>query len=378
MDLNKIAGFLLILLITISCASLGQEAGVPFPGIIIDFSPAESGRFIGSPSLAVLPNGDYVASHDVFGPGSTEKQAGETRIFRSVDRGETWEHLTDFDGQFWSGLFVHEGSLYIMGTSRQIGAIIIRRSDDGGRSWTSPEDENSGVLAAELSYHTAPMPVVFHRGRVWRAMELGEGSRPEWGALVMSAPVEADLLKAGSWNMSSVLYKEIPELRWIEGNVVVMRDQGLVNILRTNGIGPGKAAMTHISDDGSRLSWNPVEDIIGFIGGGAKFTIRFDDRSQRYWSIVNKQKDPETYRNVLVLTSSRDLRTWKLESVLVDQLEREDRAFQYVDWLFDGDDIIAVSRTAWDGAHRPHDANYMTFHRIKGFRQRTMQDPPLF
>ena len=39
----------------------------------------------------------------------------------------------------------------------------------------------------------------------------------------------------------------------------------------------------------------------------------------------------------------------------------------------DGDDIIAVSRTAYDdgfgGAHRAHDANYMTFHRIRNFRR---------
>jgi hypothetical protein len=37
-----------------------------------------------------------------------------------------------------------------------------------------------------------------------------------------------------------------------------------------------------------------------------------------------------------------------------------------------------VSRTAWDGAHRPHDANYMTFHRITDFRDRTLESSPLF
>jgi len=376
MDLKKITGVFLLLLGTINCGFPDRMDDSTFPGIVVDFSPAESGRYIGSPSLAALPNGDYVASHDRFGPGSTEKQAGETRIFFSGDKGETWEHLTDFEGQFWSGLFVHDGSLYIMGTSRQIGSVVIRRSDDGGRSWTSPRDENSGLLAAEPSYHTAPMPVVIHAGRIWRSMELGEGARPEWGALVMSAPVDADLLKRDNWDMSGVLYNRDPDLRWIEGNVVITPEGGLVDILRTNGIGAGKAAITHLLKDASGLSWNPEEDIIEFIGGGAKFTIRYDDQSQRYWSIVNKQKDPETYRNVLALTSSEDLRSWKLESILVNQLEREDRAFQYVDWLFEGDDIIAVSRTAWDGAHRPHDANYMTFHRIKGFRGRTMEDPP--
>lgn len=47
--------------------------------------------------------------------------------------------------------------------------------------------------------------------------------------------------------------------------------------------------------------------------------------------------------------------------------------FQYVDWQFDGKDIILASRTAFDdvsgGAHSFHDANFLTFHRIAGFRQ---------
>ena len=133
-----------------------------------------------------------------------------------------------------------------------------------------------------------------------------------------------------------------------------------------------------ISSGGFRdVSWNPPEDVIDFVGGGTKFTIRYDPKTRRYWSLVNKQKDPDTYRNVVVLTSSADLRHWKLESRIFNQIDRADRAFQYIDWLFEGDDIIALSRTAWDGAHRPHDANYLTFHRIRNFRTRTLQDPPL-
>ena len=50
--------------------------------------------------------------------------------------------------------------------------------------------------------------------------------------------------------------------------------------------------------------------------------------------------------------------------------------FQYVDWLFDGADIIAACRTAFDddegGAHNFHDANYLTFHRIANFREQTV------
>ena len=43
--------------------------------------------------------------------------------------------------------------------------------------------------------------------------------------------------------------------------------------------------------------------------------------------------------------------------------------FQYPDWQFDGEDIICLVRTAYDGAHNFHDSNRITFHRIKNFRR---------
>ena len=58
------------------------------PGVIVDYSPAASGLYLGSPSLAVLPTGDYVASHDIFGPKSTGHQSARSVVFRSRDRGQ--------------------------------------------------------------------------------------------------------------------------------------------------------------------------------------------------------------------------------------------------------------------------------------------------
>ena len=58
--------------------SKGQSS---VPGVIIDYSPAETGKYIGSPSMAVLPNGDYVASHDFFGPGTPFTKGATSRVF---------------------------------------------------------------------------------------------------------------------------------------------------------------------------------------------------------------------------------------------------------------------------------------------------------
>jgi hypothetical protein len=113
-------------------------------------------------------------------------------------------------------------------------------------------------------------------------------------------------------------------------------------------------------------------------GGGAKFTIRYDKQTARYWSIVNKQTEPAAYRNHLVLVSSSDLRDWRVEAPLLYHADTQAHAWQYVDWQFEGDDMVFVSRTAFDdglsGAQSAHDANYFTFHRILDFRRFSSPD----
>ena len=43
--------------------------------------------------------------------------------------------------------------------------------------------------------------------------------------------------------------------------------------------------------------------------------------------------------------------------------------FQYADFIIDGNDILLLSRTAFSHAHSFHDSNFITFHRIKNFRE---------
>ena len=133
-----------------------------------------------------------------------------------------------------------------------------------------------------------------------------------------------------------------------------------------------RAAMLHVSADGRQLTHDRERDLIDMPGGGVKFTIRYDEAADRYWSLVNKQKDPEARRNRLYLASSPDLRQWDVRKLLLAHPDPARHAFQYVDWVFDGEDIVYASRTAFDdatgGAHSFHDANYLTFHRVEGFR----------
>ena len=340
------------------------------PGVVIAHSPAATGQYIGSPSLAILPDGTYVASHDLFGPGTNFDRM---HVYQSADRGRSWRHIAELHGQWWSTLFMHQGALYLLGTSREYGHIVIRRSSDAGHTWTTPRNEYTGLLSATDRYHCAPVPVPIHKDRLWRAFELAHGERPQWPAQILSAPVDADLLKAENWQFSESYEHLWSGSQWIEGNVVITPENTLVDILRTNGQGVDKAALLHISSDGITLSHDREKDLVDF-PGGVKFTIRYDVASGRYWSLCSKQKDPPAERNTLVLTSSHNLREWILESVVLHHPDVKNHAFQYVDWLFDDEDMVFVSRTACDdglgGAHNYHDANFLTFHRIEAFRQR--------
>jgi len=376
--------------LTLSFAVIGAEPDhSKVPGVRIDYSPASSKQYIGSPSLAFLPNGDYVASHDLFGPGSTKDK---TVVFRSTDKGKTWTKQATLDGQWWSNLFTHRDKLYILGVSKEYGNVVIRQSSDGGKTWTTPKDNKSGLLL-EGKYHCAPVPVVVHKGKLWRAMEDAEGPGG-WGshfrAFMLSVPEDADLLKAESWTASNRIGRD-PNLLdgkfggWLEGNAVVTPQNTLVNVLRVD-YRPhdGKAAMIEVSEDGKTAKFDAKSGFIDFPGGCKKFTIRYDAKSKQYWSLSNwvppchVGPNPERARNTLALISSPDLQKWEIRCVVLYNPDTKQHGFQYVDWLFDGDDIAAVCRTAHDdgigGAHNQHDANYMTFHRWKAFRTLKLSD----
>lgn len=349
---------------------------------IVAHSPASSGQYIGSPSLVVLPTGDYLMSHDLFGP---ESDFEVSHLYRSGDGGRTWEHISRVTGQFWSNLFWHEGAAYWMGTTRRYGGVALRRSDDLGHTWTEPRDETSGLLLDDGQYHCAPMPTVAHNGRLWRAMEDVAGDRgwaDHFRAFVMSAPCDADLLRADSWTSCDRLAGDSAWLNgrfggWLEGNAVVTPQETVVDLLRVEvPPGPEAAALIEISADGVRATFDPDRGFVEFPGGAKKFTVRRDDAGQ-YWSLTNPvlehhaAEHPGKVRNALALASSDDLRQWEMRGLILHHPDIDFHGFQYVDWLIDGDDLLVASRTAFDdglgGAHNQHDANYLTFHRVTGF-----------
>jgi hypothetical protein len=353
-------------------------------GIKINYSNPQSKIYLGSPSIEILPNGHYVASHDHFGAG-TKDQPRITSVCLSTDKGKTWEKQTDIANQFWSKLFHHNGALYIFGTSAQYGNLLIRKSVDEGKTWTEPVNGQTGLLRDDYEYHTAPMPFVKLNGRIYRAVEI-RNPPSGWGihfrALVVSANEDADLLDANSWTTSNSLgYDQEWDIgtAWLEGNMVIGLDGHLFNFLRVNEPDRGGyAARINVSPDGKKISFDPEKDFIHFPGGCKKFVIRYDEKTRRYWTLSNHTHDigynPERTRNCLTLSSSPDLLNWTVHKEIIYHPDFKLSGFQYPDWLFDGDDIIAVVRVAFDDGnekpHNCHDANYMCFYRIDNFAEK--------
>lgn len=380
-------------LASIIASSPLRAADLEVPGRIIDHSPAASGIYLGSPGICILPDGTYLAKCDEFGPGSTESTEAVTRLFQSGDRGVSWERIATVKGIYWASIFYHHGAVYLLGTHHQNGPAVIRKSTDQGKTWTIPLDAQSGLLRGDGRYHCAPVPVVVHQGRIWRAMEdaMGPGG---WGehfrAFMMSAPVDADLLDADQWTFSNRLERNPLWLDgtfrgWLEGNAVVTPAGQIVNVLRVDTrISPGVAAMIRISPDGKWAAFDNPSGFIAMPGGCKKFTIRFDPATELYWSLVNwipprhRQGIPGTIRNTLAVVASPDLLDWEVRCAVLYHPDPARHGFQYVDWLFEGNDLVAAVRTAYDddagGAHNYHDANFLTFHRIRDFRTLEWED----
>src|SRR5690606_21752348 len=106
-------------------------------------------------------------------------------------------------------------------------------------------------------------------------------------------------------------------------------------------------------------------------------------KSKSYWTIANyipddvknnnPGKNPASLRNTQALFRSKDLLHWEMRSVLLEHEDPVKHGFQYLDWQFDGKDIVFLSRTGYDdgvgGARNNHDANFLTCHRVKKFRK---------
>jgi cysteine-rich repeat protein len=364
----------------VTTSTLGAVPGVVVywrPSPISRFWPAPDRIYTTSPSIAVLPGGEYLISFNLFGD-SLEPPAdtsGTTYVYRSSDGGLTWTNLTPaplMDLKRGS-LVAHDGAVYLWGYTAAPGPVVIRRSTDAGASWTTPVDGSTGLLTSGTSSGTPHHPAV-HEGRLWTAVG---------GKRVMSVSTTQDFLDADRWAGPSSAASTNdgplgPDVTLTEAQIVASPQDGVVVLPKVDGL----PYTVLIRATGNAAVADPAEDDwVALPGGDKKFGAAWDPVSERYYVLSNPVLaahantpglTPQLIRNAAAMLSSRDLRRWDVERIFLYSPNIDYEAFQYFGFDFDGDDLVIVSRTAFDiGGNKPprgHDSNLITFHRIPGFR----------
>ncbi|CAF1191659.1 unnamed protein product [Adineta steineri] len=378
--------------------------------------------YLGSPSIVRLSTGRLVASHDFFGPGY-ESQPRNVSIYISDDNGETWSFISYIKHSYWTTLAVYNDMIYAIGTDNDLNAnIIIHRSSDNAVSWNYNGNDD-GIILFHGSFATGPTPIVIANQMMYRTIEYW--SLPSrWPTDFQAAIISCDLSKSNfsntddpimspnNWRLTPPLtfnnewipksYPNITNPGYLEGNIVVVpkssssKELRILNIIRFNSIPLSNLAiileLNHTTNTLSFIS------IIKFPGGMTKFTIRYDPKTETYFSLVNPVTEIfyPSQRNILSLSYSKDLSNW---TIVMDHLLYDDTGFtmndslrytgfQYVDWQFDnlssslsnmkssciewncdgGPHIIYLIRTSYRGANSYHNSNRITYKKLLNYR----------
>lgn len=352
------------------------ESGGTLPGVVVAHMPKSSGKYLGTPSIAILANGDYLASFDFFGPQCT---SDKVHVYRSSDRGKSWRFLTELEDTFWGGLFVVDEEVYLLGVRGSDRNLSIRKSSDSGKNWSKHAILRSG------RFHGSSTPVVFHNGKIYKGYDnLGvEDKKKAWmsenKSFIMWADEKDDLLKPESWRYSEEVVKppQMDGTGWLETNAVLGLDgsiRGVTRIANESGYIAG-----HYAVDTTGTIVNGSVKAIPFLGGATKFNVMWDPKTKKYWSLTNYPSEilrkPKMraggMRSVLALISSPDLENWTVNKIVMGSRDVKYHGFQYVDWQFDGKDIILMNRVGFTDvfgeADNAHNSNYIIFQRIRNY-----------
>lgn len=319
-------------------------------GVIITNSTGVYNRqpYIVDPFLLIMPNGDYIAgAHEEL---SFEQQYlpeyYSVRHWISRNKGKTWNPLSKSKlGVLHASIFYHKGALYALGdVNYGYGGIV--KSQDGGKTW-------SDAVRLNFKVRNSPSHVVISKGRLWLAMESPVSA--------ISASISSDLMNPDSW----VLAKRQDTLRTgNEADMIINRDGDAVII-------PKGDKKIRVLSPTQTIVENGVDNF-KLMGSGSKYSAVYDSVTDKYWTLTSYSPIQGNIRTGIILSSSSDLKTFTVERQVIQGISNNFHGFNYPFMQIDGNDIVFVLRTAWENemgqAQRWHDANMLTFHRIRNFR----------
>jgi hypothetical protein len=356
--------------------------------VVVDSRSSSVPDLLQSPSLCVAPNGNLLAFY------STSAASPNLAYIRaSTDSGATWTAratLTGGTAVSEPSLFVHQGNTYMLGHTA--GIPVILKSTDNGFNWTRT------TLRDSVSYSAGGMPVLIANNRIylaWQDIIPGAGWPSRFRIIVSSIATTDTLTDRTRWTWSnSQSFPADPAVAvtngWVEGNMVQAPNGAIWCIARVNEPARGNTAAKFILSSPSTLGFfNRYASTLGdtqagffdLPGGVSKFHIIRDTTNSRYLMLSNPYcggKSRETAnpfaRNVLALYESTTLSNWKwVTSVIKDDSRElwEDSVaysgFQQPSFVIKGNDLLCLSRTAYQDSANYHDAKKITFHKVTNY-----------
>lgn len=339
-----------------------------------------AGHAISSPTLVRLPSGRLLAGMDLFKNNAAQDL---TLLFRSDDDGKTWRYLCDVFPAFWPRPFVHRGVLYLLAAACEYGDLMIGCSYDEGETWSAPVRLIPGCGRQDMGPMRGPMPVIPHNGRLYTSIEYGAWKYQTHANGLLSIDADADLMDPANWQYTPFLKYDPswegapvgPCPGCIEGNAVVGPDGVIRDYLRIdhpNGVPSYGKAVVLKGDDEDPEAPLVLDRIVDMpVGSNTKFAMMFDEVSEKYIALGNERSEEIPGRTVMSMVVSEDFYHWRVAKRILDYRHADPGhvAFQYPDFIIEGDDMLILSRTAFGRSFNYHDANYITFHRLNDFRK---------
>lgn len=350
------------------------------------------------------------------------------KVFVSDNHGRSWRQVTDMPMRH-ARPFVAGRSLYVLGHSDD---LVIMRSDDEGESWSDPVLLTQGqkwhqapcnVLHRGDRVYLVMERVTDPAFQGWTVSVLAP--------VVMSAKVTGDLTRRAAWVFSSELSfrdalsqagrpslvgvpffavgptggersRTMQPIGWLETNIVQFLDPRhiwhdptgrtyhLWMRAHTGSTNLACIAKAVESGDGAgiRVSVEKVPSgepvlYVPCLGGHLKFHILWDEQTRLFWLLSSQATDsmtapqklpadryglPNNERHRLALHFSSNCMDWCFAGLVADSGHpRQGR--HYASMVIDGDDLHVLSRSGDARAKSAHDANLITFHTVKGFRE---------
>ncbi len=407
--------------------------------VAVGRSPDPERVWLYDPYILALENGRLIGGYTMGGPGAGEylkskgwvDANGTTQnavVLTSDDHGKTWTDRAHYRMSHQRA-FEAGGKIYILGHS---GNLRIMCSEDNGETWSQPVELTEGQ-----QWHQSAVGYCKANGNVYIVMEhrLERGIKG-WDVtniapVLMRGKLTDDLTKRENWTFASEMvfmdvidqskihYVGIPfyptnpttayslaprrsmhPMGWLETNVVQIHDPKHIwydptghtfhLFSRANTGGTNVATMCKVVEnpDGTMTTMfekAPSGKEMVFVplpGGGMKFYIKYDEKTQLYWLLSNqttdsmvdvKKMDPRRYgitnqeRHRLVLHFSRNLYDWCFAGVVAIGPDMN-ASRHYCSMDIDGDDLVIMSRSGSNRAHDAHNGDLATFHRVTNFR----------